>query len=131
MCKSGKDPSEEIDRLAKAFLSLKTVSECRAFFDDLFTSKEMEDISSRLEVARLLDEGVNYIDIAAATGASTATISRVSKCLSGERGGYAMVLSRMEDGGSDDGGDELSLDRLSRAELNALKAVVECFRLKK
>ena len=87
---------EETERLAKAFLALCDVDECIAFFGDLFTVKEIEELSSRLEVARLLKLGVNYIDIAAKTGASTATISRVSKCLSGPRGGYRMVLTRAE-----------------------------------
>ena len=118
-----------IERLAEAFLSLNTVSECIAFFGDLFTVKEMEDISSRLEVARLLSTGENYIDIAAATGASTATISRVSKCLSGERGGYATVLERLYDSDKED--DDVSLEGLSGAELAAIKAVVDCIRAKK
>ena len=76
------------ENLAKAFLSLVNIKECYALFDDLLTVKEIEDLSSRLEVAKLLKSGENYIDIAAATGASTATISRVSTCLTGSRGGY-------------------------------------------
>ena len=90
-----------IERLAEAFLSLNTVSECIAFFGDLFTVKEMEDISSRLEVARLLSTGENYIDIAAATGASTATISRVNRSMRYGNDGYNTVFMRLE-GTSDD-----------------------------
>lgn len=81
--------------LYEAVLSLKTPEECKAFFADLCTAKELTEFSSRLEVARLLDRGVNYHDIVERTGASTATISRVSKALSGEAGGYRTALSRL------------------------------------
>ena len=83
------------EKLYAAILSLHSVEECESLFSDLFTKKEIKDLSSRLEVARLLSEGVNYIEIAKQTGASTATISRVSKCLTGEAGGYRLVLPRV------------------------------------
>ena len=83
--------------LYSAILSLNDKDECERFFSDLLTNRELVDLSSRLEVARLLSEGVNYIEIASRTGASTATISRVSKCLSGESGGYRTVLGRIKD----------------------------------
>lgn len=123
--------SEETERLAKAFLSLSDVDECKAFFGDLLTVKEIEELSSRLEVARLLKLGVNYIEIAARTGASTATISRVSKCLSGSRGGYRMVLSRAEE--NPEPSDECSIrtDSLTPDEAAAVRAVIACFRAKK
>ena len=123
--------AEETERLAKAFLSLSTVDECRAFFADLFTVKEIDELSSRLEVARLLDAGVNYIDIAAKTGASTATISRVSKCLSGALGGYRMVLSRADVTTTSDAEDCIRTDYLTKEEAAAVKAIVACFRSKK
>lgn len=81
--------------LYEAVLSLKTPEECRAFFADLCTAKELTELSSRFEVARLLDHGANYHDIVERTGASTATISRVSKALSGADGGYRTALSRL------------------------------------
>lgn len=87
------------NRFIRAILSLKDEDECKRLVSDLFTSKEVKDISSRLEVAHLLSEGVNYTEIARITGASTATISRVSKCLSGDEGGYRIVLPRIWGGG--------------------------------
>ena len=123
--------TEETERLARAFLSLSDIDECRAFFGDLFTAKEIEELSSRLEVARLLKLGVNYIEIAAKTGASTATISRVSKCLSGSRGGYRMVLARIEDEADSDGDSYIRTDTLSQDEADAIRAVIACFRSKK
>ena len=123
--------SEENERLAKAFLALSDVEECMAFFGDLFTVKEIEELSSRLEVARLLKLGVNYNEIAAKTGASTATISRVSKCLTGKSGGYRTVLSKLGENSdlSDDGC--ICTDTLSREEAAAIRAIVACFRNKK
>ncbi len=123
--------SEENERLAKAFLALTDVEECMAFFGDLFTVKEIEELSSRLEVARLLKLGVNYIDIASRTGASTATISRVSKCLSGARGGYRMVLSRSEDNEAKYQENIIRTDSLTPEETSALRAVITCFKNKK
>ena len=81
--------------LIGAILSLGTPEECKAFLTDLCTVKEIDEFSSRLEVARLLSSGVNYHDIVERTGASTATISRVSKALSGSSGGYRTALSRL------------------------------------
>ncbi len=88
--------AKNVEQLRRAILSLASEQECDGFLKDLCTLKEVEDLSTRLEVARLLSKGVNYIDIAEATGASTATISRVSKCLAGEVGGYRVVLDRLE-----------------------------------
>lgn len=79
-----------------AVLSLRNREECRRFFSDILTVKELADFSQRLEVARLLRNGVNYVDIAAATGASTVTISRVSKSMATSEGGYDTVLDRIE-----------------------------------
>lgn len=120
---------EQVQKLADAFLSLADRDECMAFFSDLFTIRELEDISSRLEVARLLKLGLNYVDIAARTGASTATISRVSKCLAGQSGGYRTVLKRLEsDVVLDDG--VVRVDVLSQTEADAVRAIVECLKKK-
>lgn len=86
----------ELDVLYEAILTLKNTDECSRFFDDICTIKELQDISQRLEVAALLKEGKVYTEIAAKTGASTATISRVNKCLSYGSGGYSIVLDRLE-----------------------------------
>ena len=83
------------DNLVKAVLCLKNKEECYAFFDDICTIKEMQDIAQRLEVATLLNEGHPYNDIAKKTGASTATISRVNKCITYGSGGYKLVLERL------------------------------------
>ena len=87
------------DRLMQALLDLKTVEECHAFLEDICTIKEMQDIAQRLEVAFMLDEGKNYQEISKATGASTATISRVKKCLVYGSDGYRMVLDRAKEKG--------------------------------
>lgn len=87
--------SKEVDKLFQAVLSLETIDECYAFFEDICTAKEILDISQRLQVASLLQEGLNYTCISQKTGASTATISRVNKCLSYGQDGYKIVLERM------------------------------------
>ena len=88
--------NESIDRLFEAILTLKNIEECYAFFEDACTIKEIMDISQRFEVAALLREGRNYLDINKITGASTTTISRVNKCLSYGKDGYNLVFDRME-----------------------------------
>ena len=79
----------------EAILTLESVEECERFFTDAFTFKEIQEISQRYEVARQLREGRVYTEIAKGTGASTATISRVNKCLQYGEGGYELVLSRL------------------------------------
>lgn len=85
--------AEAHDALFNAILSLENIDECRAFFEDICTIKELQDLSLRLRVAMMLNEGKNYQEICSATGASTATICRVNKCLTwGE--GYRAVLEK-------------------------------------
>lgn len=86
---------ELIDKLFEAILTLKTVDECYRFFEDLATISEIKALAQRLEVAKMLDAGMTYEDIVAATGASTATISRVKKCLHYGADGYRIVLERV------------------------------------
>ena len=86
--------SPSLDHLFATILRLKDVEECYAFFEDLCTVKEMKDLSSRLEVAFLVDQGMNYQQIADTTGVSTATISRVKKCLEYGSGGYRTAIDR-------------------------------------
>ncbi len=83
------------DQLFRAILELKSVDECYEFFEDLCTIQEMKAISARLEVARMLKTGDIYEDIVRKTGASTATISRIKRCLVYGSGGYEKILTRM------------------------------------
>lgn len=86
----------EFNELYKAILSLKTEQDCRAFFEDICTIKELETMSQRLEVARMLIGGATFNEIVAATGASTTTISRVNRCLNYGDGGYKTVIEKMQ-----------------------------------
>ena len=88
--------NEDTNELCRAILSLKTVEECYAFFDDALTIKEVIDIAQRLKVAKMLAAGVSYNIISKETNVSTATISRVSKCLEYGNGGYKTVLDRLK-----------------------------------
>ena len=83
-------------RLYEAILSLETVEECMAFFDDLCARTELAAIEQRFEVASYLNEGMIYTDILDRTGASSATISRVNRSLQDGRGAYRMVFDRLE-----------------------------------
>lgn len=87
---------QQVERLYEAVLKLKNVEECQAFFGDLCTIRELQDISQRLEVASMLQAGKNYQAVSNVTGASTATICRVSKCLNYGTGGYKTILDRMD-----------------------------------
>ena len=84
-------------RLFRVMLLLKTEEECAAFFDDICTIREIQDLSQRLEVAEMLKAGKNYQEISRATGASTATICRVNKCLNYGSDGYRRALEKMSD----------------------------------
>ena len=75
--------------------SLETKEECYAFLEDLCTIKEVLDLSQRLSVAKMLSKGISYTVINTETGASTATISRVSKCCEYGAGGYKTVIARL------------------------------------
>lgn len=88
-----------VARLLAALCSLETPEEARALLSDLCTPREIADLSQRLEVAAMLAAGASYVDVSRATGASSTTVSRVSKCLNGSAGGYRTVLSRI--GGAD------------------------------
>lgn len=89
--------SEKMDFLCKAILSLKTKEECYRFFDDICTINEIKALEQRLQVAKMLKSKKTYLDIAATTGASTATISRVNRCLNYGSEGYDVVLERLNE----------------------------------
>lgn len=84
------------DGLFEAVLKLETMEECYAFFEDICTINEMKSLAQRLEVAKLLEQKVTYTDIQQRTGASTATISRVNRCLSYGSDGYKLILERIK-----------------------------------
>ena len=88
--------------LIQALLSLRDEAECRAFLEDLMTSREIQDCGQRLLVAQLLRENMVYSQ---ATGASSATISRVNRCYTYGTGGYRTVLDRLA-GKTEDGPEE-------------------------
>lgn len=92
----------QTDELFRSILSLESVEECYRYFEDLCTMKEIRDLGQRLEVARLLDEGCSYMQAGQATGASSATIGRVKRCLNYGSGGYRLILNRMRKGGGTD-----------------------------
>ena len=83
---------ESVDRLFKTILSLETVEECYAYFEDICTIKEIQDMSQRLDTAILLSKGMSYQRIAEAVDVSSATIGRVSKCLNYGTGGYRKAI---------------------------------------
>ncbi len=88
--------NEKTETLFKAILSLETIEECYAFFDDLCTVNELSAMVQRYEVAGLLNEGHTFAMISEETGASPATISRVNKCLQyGE--GYTIALAKQNE----------------------------------
>lgn len=90
------------ENLFKAIASIKNEEECRKVFEDLFTIKETLSLAQRLEVAQLLDQKEIYANIAEKTGASSATISRVARCLNYGSDGYKIILDRLKE----DNGDE-------------------------
>ncbi len=87
--------TEDTDAFFRSILSLKTLEECYDYFGDVCTATEVREMSKRLKVARLLREGMSYNAVNQMTGVSTATISRVSSCLTYGNQGYDLVLERM------------------------------------
>ncbi len=86
-----------LDRLFQTILSLETLDECYAYFEDLCTIKELSDMSQRLDVAILLSQGLSYQKIMEQVDVSTATIGRVSKCLNHGAGGYPNAIQKLKE----------------------------------
>jgi len=86
--------SPELDDVFHAILSLRDLSECYRFFEDMCTINELQAMAQRWQVARQLDAGVTYQEISHRFNASTATISRVNRCLEYGAGGYRLLLDR-------------------------------------
>lgn len=97
MSYESKFKSEDIDELFKAILTLETEEDCYRFFEDICTINEIHAIAQRLQVAKLLSEKRTYNEIEETTKASTATISRINKCLIYGAEGYKTVLDRMSE----------------------------------
>ena len=87
--------SEQADLLARAFLALESMEDCYRLFEDLFTIREVQDLSSRMEIAMMLRDKITYNEIVEQTGASTATIGRVNRALNYGAGGYERVIERL------------------------------------
>lgn len=88
---------ELTEQLFEAVLLLQNKEECYRFFEDLCTVAEIKSMAQRLEVAKMLDKDCTYTDIAEKTGASTATISRVKRCLFFGADGYRRILDRLQE----------------------------------
>ena len=86
---------ESVDRLFQTILNLQTLEDCYAYFEDLCTIKEIQDMSQRLDTAILLSKGISYQKIAEQVEVSSATIGRVSKCLNYGTGGYKKVIQKL------------------------------------
>ena len=87
--------NESTERLFSVIAELKSESECKSFFEDVCTIKEIQDMAQRLETAILLNKGENYQSISAKVGVSSATISRVNRCLNYGSGGYKAVVDKL------------------------------------
>ena len=87
---------ERSTALYESILELSSMEECRAFFDDLCTVGELRAMEQRYDVALLLDQGLIYSEILEKTGASSATISRVNRCLHYGAGGYKIIVPRLK-----------------------------------
>ena len=90
--------NKSIDNLFKVISEIGTAEECCAFFEDLCTIKEIQDMAQRLETAILLNKGENYQNISAKVGVSSATISRVNRCLNYGSGGYKAAIEKIGKG---------------------------------
>lgn len=89
--------NHSLDRLFQTILNLQTIDECYAYFEDLCTIKELNDMSQRLDAAVLLAEGLSYQKIMEQVDISTATIGRVSKCLNYGAGGYKTAIQKLKE----------------------------------
>ena len=89
--------SEAMDTLFKTILNLESIDECYAYFEDLCTVKELQDMAQRLDTAILLSQGYSYQKIQENIDISTATIGRVSKCLNYGSGGYRSAISKLKE----------------------------------
>ena len=97
---------ETTDELFRAILSLKDLDECYEFFEDLCTMKELADMAQRIETAQMLLAGKTYEQIVKSVEISTATISRINRCIQYGTGGYEKILARMAEQGAASGEEQ-------------------------
>lgn len=95
MAYESKFKRDDIDELFRAILLLQDEEDCYRFFEDVCTVNEIHAIAQRLQVAKLLSENKTYSEIESITKASTATISRINKCLVYGADGYKRILERL------------------------------------
>ena len=88
--------SADLQRLFETVIKLNSIEQCAAFFEDICTINEVQDMAQRFDVALMLDEGRNYQTIAKEANVSTATISRVSRCLNYGSGGYRSAIDKLK-----------------------------------
>ncbi len=93
---ANRKPDKNIEYLIRGVLTLQTPEECLSFFEDICTISELTEMSRRLQAAKMLSDNCVYSEIAAQTGLSTATISRVNRCLKYGSDGYLTVLERLD-----------------------------------
>lgn len=94
---NSKIKDDATDELFRAILSLESVDECYKFFEDICTIAEIKALAQRLDVAKMLDEKRTYSEISKKTGASTATISRINRCLNYGADGYRLILKNLKE----------------------------------
>lgn len=85
---------DQLNDLAAAISKLRDVNEIKSFLRDMFTSSELMTIVLRWKVAQMLDDGIPYTEIEKKTGASSATIAKVSEFLKYGFNGYRLMLDR-------------------------------------
>ncbi|MCI8611379.1 MAG: TrpR-like protein, YerC/YecD [Clostridiales bacterium] len=95
-----KEMDSKMQYLFEGILSLKTIEDCNRFFEDICTVVEVIEMSNRLAAAKMLADNNTYTDIIEKTGLSTATISRVNRCLKYGSDGYTAVLDRLDAAGA-------------------------------
>ena len=90
--------NKSVDNLMRVIAKMASADDCYDFFSDLCTIKELQDMAQRFEMALLLKDGANYQNVAAQVGASSATISRVNRCLVYGNGGYEKAIEIFKKG---------------------------------
>lgn len=93
---NGKLKCADVNNLFNAILALENIEECYELFEDLCTVAEIKEMAKRFKAAKMLSDGAKYTEISETTGLSTATISRVNRCLKYGSDGYVKLLSRIE-----------------------------------
>lgn len=88
--------NKDVGDLFKAITALKSVSEAEKFLSDLLTEKELNEFAKRWKVARMLNEGITYVEIEKATGMSSTTIARIHKWFKEGKGGYKLMIDKLD-----------------------------------